>query len=195
VIARVENKIEPTNKISTKNISDDEPCRNESFDDTIMDDSQISMDVGDFENAPSIRAETVTRGFTHKRMSNSTNLEEFMDEQLQVVAIKLSDKKCLEKYNMALRMNMKQHINDIQEMLDDSNSIQKQLNRERAKLTSNENEVGDIDLELNELRLRIDDIRQKWSWDIEVLDQYKTDLYYKLADERDAFQMKSEEDK
>lgn len=153
------------------------------------------MDVGDFENAPSIRAETVTRGFSHKRMSNSTNLEEFMDEQLQVVAIKLSDKKCLEKYNMALRMSMKQHMNDIQEMLDDSNSIQKQLNKEKAKLASNENELGEIDFELNELRLRIADVRQKWSWEIDELDQYKTDLYYKLADERDAFQLKSEDDK
>lgn len=114
------------NKLSAKQIIDEPPRQNESFDDTMLDDSYLSLGVGESEDGPAIRAETVHRGidFSNNKMVLNNNLDAFMDRQLQIVAEKLADKKSIEKYNMVLRMNMKTHMENIQEMLDDSTNIQ-----------------------------------------------------------------------
>lgn len=118
-----------TNKLSAKHIVDEPPKQNESFDDSILDESYLSLGVGDSEEGPAIRAETVHRGidFSNNRMVLNSNLDAFMDRQLQLVAEKLADKRSLEKYNMVLRMNMKTHMENIQEMLEDSTNIQNRV--------------------------------------------------------------------
>jgi hypothetical protein len=187
-------KLPMTTKLSTKQISDDDlgMC-NESFEDTIMDESQMSIGVDDFEHGPSMHTSTVHReiDFSKHRMSNTRTLDQFMDEQLQMVAEKLADKKSLEKYNMVLRMNMKSHMADIQEMLDDSNNIQSRLNKDKQKMKKSEVECEDIEFELTEIRYRIQEIREKNSQEVEELEQYKSDLYYHLSDDRDSFQQRT----
>jgi len=82
-----------SNKLSTKEIAD-EPVGNESFDDTVMDESSMSLGVGDFEEGPAIHKEALHRGlnFTNSKVVLSQNLDEFMDRKLQQVAEKLAEK-------------------------------------------------------------------------------------------------------
>ena len=117
-----------SNKLTTKEIID-EPIANESFEDTIMDDSCMSLGVADYEEGPMAHEEVVNRNldFTNNKVVLSQNLEEFMDRQLQLVAERLADKKSIQKYNMNLRLNMKNNMSDIQEMLDDSQNIQNRI--------------------------------------------------------------------
>lgn len=84
-------RIGPTNKLSTKQLID-EPVVNESFDDTFMDNSSLS--IGDYDQGPTIHQETINRGlnFTNSKLVLSSNLDEFMDRQLQIVAERLADK-------------------------------------------------------------------------------------------------------
>lgn len=87
------SKIRPTSKLSTKELEDEEPTKTQdSFDQTILDDSQFSMDVGD--DGPCFRSEAISRGidFTNHRQVLNEDLDKFMDRQLQLVAERIADK-------------------------------------------------------------------------------------------------------
>lgn len=191
------SRIVPTKNLTTKEIRDDEPTRgNESFDDTILDDSQLSLGVGDHEDGPTIRAEAVHRGldFTNSRKVLNENLDEFMDRQLQVVAEKLADKKSLEKYNLVLRMQMKEHMANIQDMLDDSNTVTERLQKEKVRKEQLLGECEDISLELQEIRFRMQELVMRHTQDVQELEVAKENLYEGLTRERDEFVMVRDED-
>lgn len=187
----------PTKNLTTKEICDDGPARgNESFDDTMLDESQLSLGVGDHEDGPTIRPEMVHRGldFTNSRKVLNENLDEFMDRQLQVVAEKLADKKSLEKYNLVLRMQMKEHMTDIQDMLDDSNTVSERLHKENVRKEQLLGECEDISLELQEIRFRMQEIVMRHTQDIQELEAAKENLYQGLTNERDTFVMVRDDD-
>ena len=191
------SRIRPTNKLSTKEVNDDIPPKDhESFDESMMEDSQYNYDVGDSEDGPSYKAEIIKRGlnFTNHKQVLNQNLDEFMDKQLQNVAEKLAEKKSIEKYNMVLRINMKNNMDDIQEMLDDSNNIQQRLIKENNNLQELTNEWDGLEIEIHDTLRRIEELKAMHADDMSNLENLKSDLYENLSHSRDQFLVQRERD-
>lgn len=187
-----QSKIAPTNKLSTKELSDEDPMNAyESFDESMM-----SIGFGEYEDGPSIRAETVKRGLDFRNTKEVLNgdLDAFMDRQLQTVAEKLADKKSLEKYNMILRMGMKGHMDNIQEMLDDSNDIQSRIEKERKVQEGLIAECEDVEFELNETRFRVQEILKRHQQVMRDSENLKIKLFNDLSAARDEFVVKRDLD-
>lgn len=160
----------------------------------MLDDSHCNYDVGDSEDGPSFKTDVINRGldFANHKLVLNQNLDEFMDKQLQNVAIKLAEKKSIEKYNMVLRINMKNHMEEIQEMLDDSNNIQQRLLKENNNLQALTHEIDEFEFEINETFSRIKEIKEMHARNIASLEAEKSDLYISLSESRDQFVIQRE---
>ena len=189
------NRIRPTSKLSTKEVCDDIPLKaHESYEGSMLDDSHCNYDVGDSEDGPSFKTDVINRGldFANHKLVLNQNLDEFMDKQLQNVAIKLAEKKSIEKYNMVLRINMKNHMEEIQEMLDDSNNIQQRLLKENNNLQALTHEIDEFEFEINETYSRIKEIKEMHARNIANLEAEKSNLYISLSESRDQFVIQRE---
>lgn len=122
----------------------------------------MSLGVGDFEG-PSVQQEVLKRGlnFDNSKSVLSQDLDEFMDKQLQSVAERLAEKKSIEKYNMTLRLAMKNNMGDIQEMLDDSQNIQNRIKKELVTQKQINEKVEDLEFEIQEIYYKIDELKKK----------------------------------
>lgn len=176
--------------MSTKQVYDDFPLKaHESYEASVFDDSQYNYDVGDAEDGPSYKADVISRGldFANHKLVLNQNLDEFMDKQLQNVATKLAEKKSIEKYNMVLRINMKNHMDEIQEMLDDSANIQQRLLKENASLQALTRECDQFEFEIGDTLNRIQELKQLHASNIDSLETDKSKLYASLSESRDQF--------
>lgn len=155
-------KVERSSKLNTKTVND-YPVANESFNDTYIDESSMSLAVEDFDEGPTIQQEVLQRGldFTNHKSVLNQNLDAFMDSQLQHVAEKLAEKKSIEKYNMTLRLNMKKNMESIQEMLDDSQNLQNRIKLEMKTQSNLKEELEDTEFEIQEVKYKIEELRKR----------------------------------
>jgi hypothetical protein len=185
------NRIASTNKLSIKEIID-EPIWNESFDDTFMDMDNSSMSIGEYGEIPTLHEETLYRSinFSNQKLVLNSDLDEFMDKQLQVVAERLADKRSLEKYNMMLRLKMKDAMGDMQEMLDDSEDIRARIVKEERTKNKLAECSEDIEFELHEIRYKVQELRNVHVKKVKDWEEDKNELYWSLSNARDEFIIK-----
>jgi hypothetical protein len=119
------------------------------------------MSIGKYGQIPTPHKETIYRSinFSNQKLVLNSDLDEFMDKQLQVVAEKLADKKSLEKYNMMLRLKMKDAMGDMQEMLDDSEDIRARIAKEEQTRNKLAEYSEDMEFELHEIRYKVQELR------------------------------------